>query len=162
MAKHCVVIRELPSQNAVDHRFGVYGSDIDNGSVVALSELKDRDLWIAAAATDSANLWLVTGVELMYDETKSIYDYTNVSGVPFRCERVLAGGIYAISTEGLTIATPATDLVKGASVIFNSGETKLTVAATASGTVIGEVIEVEAKGGQTFAAIQFYKEAKTV
>ena len=40
--KHCVVIREMPSQNAVDYRFGVFGADIDNGHVVGGSVLRFR------------------------------------------------------------------------------------------------------------------------
>lgn len=161
--KHCVVIREMPSQNAVDYRFGVYGTDIDNGHVVGLKEMKDHDLWIAEASTDAANLWLVTGVELMYEENprKHLYDYTNESGKPFRCERVLAGGTYAISAEGLTVANASTDLVAGAAVMFVSGSDKLTVAKTADGTVIGKVIEVYTKSGMTFAAIEFFKAAVT-
>ena len=165
MAKNCVVIRDLPSQNAVDYRFGVMEeAAIQNGHVVALDTLKEHDLWTAEAATDAANLWLVTGVELMYQESprKHLWDYTNEKGEAFRCERVLAGGTYSISTEGLTIATEETDLVDGAAVIFESGETKLTVAATASGTVVGKVIEVYTKAGMKFAAIEFYKAAVTV
>lgn len=155
--KHCVVIREMPSQNAVDYRFGVFGADIDNGHVVGLKELKDHDLWVAEAPTKADNLWLVTGVELMYEEypRKYLYDYFNESGKPFRCERVLAGGTFAISSEGLNVADAATDLVVGASVMFVEGSDMLTVAATASGTVVGKVIEVYKKAGQTFAAIEF-------
>lgn len=158
--KHCVVIRELPSQNAVDYRFGVYGADIDNGHVVGLKELKERDLWVAEAPTAAENLWLITGVELMHDEHKHLSDYTNETGVAFRCERVLAGGIYAISTEGLNVTAPETNLVKGASVAFASGSDKLTVAKSATGTVVGEVIEVYTKAGQTFAAIKFANAVK--
>lgn len=159
MAK-CVVIRELPSQNAVDYRHAVKSADIENGHVVSLGEMIDHDLWTAVAPDAVENLWLVTGVELMYDERKNITDYVNESGKPFRVERVLAGGIFAISTEGLTIANPETDLVKGASVIYTAGAEKLTVAAAASGTVVGEVIDVYSKGGLKFAAIAFAKAVK--
>ena len=159
MAKNCVVIRDLPSQNAVDYRFGVMESDIQNGHVVALDTLKEHDLWTAKASTNAANLWLVTGVELMYEETprKHLWDYINEAGKAFRCERVLAGGIYSISTEGLTIAAESTDLVAGAAVIFKSGDTKLTVAKSATGNVVGKVIEVYTKAGMKFAAIEFGK-----
>lgn len=164
--KHCIVIRDLPSQNAVDYRFGKLATDIDNGHVVSLTKAIDHDLWEANAAPQKAgdNLWLVTGVELMYEETprKHLWDFYNEANVGFRCERVLAGGIYSISKEGLTIADEDTDLVAGASVMFNAGKNKLTVAATASGTVIGEVVEVFTKSGTKFAAIQFAKHAETV
>lgn len=159
MAK-CVVIREMPSQNAVDYRHAIMSADIENGHVVSLEKLVDHDLWKAVAPTAVENLWLVTGVELMYDERKNITNYVNVTGIPFRCERVLAGGTYAISVEGLTVAAPETDLVAGAAVIYTEGEDKLTVAAAATGTVIGKVVEVYTKAGLKFAAIEFAKAAQ--
>ena len=159
MAK-CVVIREMPSQNAVDFRHAIMSADIENGHVVSLDKMVDHDLWQAIAPAAVENLWLVTGVELMYDERKSIADYINETGLPFRVERVLAGGTYAISTEGLTIAAPETDLVAGASVIYTAGADKLTVAKTASGTVVGKVVDVYAKAGLKFAAIEFAKAAQ--
>lgn len=162
MAK-CVVIREMPSQNAVDFRHAVMSADIENGHVVSLEKLVDHDLWKAIAPTDVANLWLVTGVELMYEENprKHLSDYVNKSGLPFRCERVMAGGIFAISTEGLTIAAPETDLVIGANVKYVKGADKLTVAAAAGGTIVGKVIDIYTKAGQKFAAIEFAKAAVT-
>ena len=136
-------------------------SDIENGHVVGLKNLKEneRDLWIAEAPTAAANLWLVTGVELMYQEVKSAADYINETGHPFRVERVLAGGIYAISTEGLTIAKEDTDLKVGSVVTFASGAHKLTVAASASSNVVGKVIDIYTKAGQKFVAIEFAKAA---
>ena len=164
--KHCIVIRDLPSQDAVNYRFGKLTTKIDNGHVIALTEMIDHDLWAADAAPQKAddNLWLVTGVELMYEEypRKHLWDYYNEANKAFRCERVLAGGIYSISKEGLVIADEATDLVKGAAVMFNAGSNALTVAATAAGTVIGKVIDVYTKSGVKFAAIQFEKHAATV
>lgn len=163
--KHCVVIRDLPSQNAVDYRFCKLAADIDNGHVVSLTKMIDHDLWEGNAAPAKAdeNLWLVTGVELMYEETprKHLWDFYNEAGRGFRCERVLAGGVYSISKEGLTIADEEIDLVAGASVMFTAGENKLTVAAAASGTVIGKVIDVYTKAGVKFAAIEFAKNAVT-
>ena len=160
MAK-CVVIREMPSQNAVDFRHAIMSADIENGHVVSLDKLVDHDLWQAVAPAAVENLWLVTGVELMYEEypRKHLYDYYNESGVPFRVERVLAGGTYAISTEGLTIAAPETDLVAGAAVVYTEGEDKLTVVASATDNVVGKVIEVYTKAGMKFAAIEFAQEA---
>lgn len=158
---NCVVIREMPSQNAVDYRHAIMSADIENGHVVSLDKLVDHDLWQAVAPAKVENLWLVTGVELMYDERKALTDYINKTGLPFRCERVLAGGTFAISAEGLTVAAPETDLVKGAAVMYTEGEDKLIVAATASGTVVGKVVDVYVKAGLKFVAIEFAKAAVT-
>lgn len=157
--KYCVVIREMPSQDPVNYRFGVATEDLQNGSVVTLGELIDgeRELYAAsvpAAGTDE--LWLVTGVELMYKEDKHISEYINEAGHNFRVERLAAGGIYALSVEGLNVANPETDLVKGASVTAGA-EAMLTVAATPAegAAVVGKVIDVFNRAGMKFASIQF-------
>lgn len=160
MAKHAIVIRELVSQNPIDYRFAVSTAAIDNGRVVNLSGLKDHDLYnIAATPTDEKNLWIVTGVELMYDETprKFLWDYENAANQPFRCERVQKGLILGISEDGLTAATASTDFVVGASVVFTSGTDKLTVKATGANgdIVIGKVIDVYTRSGVKIAAIEF-------
>lgn len=165
MAKNCVVIRDLPSQNAVDYRFGVMEEPIQNGHVVALNNLKERDLWIAEPGDDAVdNLWLVTGVELMYEENprKHLWDFVNKAGEAFRCERLMAGGIYSISTEGLSISDEETNLVAGASVCYAPGETKLSVTKLTAGWFVGKVIDVYTKAGMKFAAIQFFKTAEYV
>lgn len=166
MAKHAIVIRELVSQNPIDYRFAVSTAAINNGRVVNLNGLKDHDLYnIAATPTDEKNLWIVTGVELMYEEVprKYLWDYENAANQPFRCERVQKGLILGISEDGLTAATASTDFVVGASVVFTSGTDKLTVKATGENgdIVIGKVIEVHTHAGVKIASIEF-SEPETV
>lgn len=155
---HGVIIREIPSQDAVNYRFAQHTAALDNGQVVALKELvsNEREIWKVETPAAGDELWVVTGVELMYDEKKQIGDYTNEAGQPFRCERAVDMTI-AISKDALAFGTgESTDMVVGASVI-GTAATKLTLkAAAATGDkVYGKVIDVYTRGGIKFAAIQF-------
>lgn len=164
MANHGVIIRELPSHDPVNYRSAVCANDLDNGYVVSLTALKEgeRELWLAddtPAAGDE--LWLVTGVEHLYEETKHLVDYYNEAGKAFRVERC-RDMICAISKEALTIGTEATDMVAGAVVVAGTTK-KLTLKASAANgdVVIGRVAEVFTRGGIKFASIEFAHEPKT-
>ena len=153
---HGVVIRELPSQDAVNYRFAKHTADLDNGQVVALSALADdeHDIWAVETPTAGGEVWVVTGVELQYDEKKQISDYVNEAGKPFRCERA-KDMIIAISEDALSFATnEATDMVVG-SKVTTTAATKLTLSKSATSNVCGTVIDVYTRGGIKFAAIQF-------
>ena len=160
-----VVIRELPSQNEVDYRFiRVAGSAINNGmAVIPGNTLVEgyRDVYTISASPSSADdFWIATGVEAMYETGKHLDDYINEAGTVFRIERLVPGAIYAISSDGLNISTPATDMVPGAYVAATYvGTFKMVVAATAPETLytIGRVIDVYTKGGKTFVSIMFQK-----
>lgn len=155
---NCVVIREITSQNPVDYRFALMNQDIQNGCVVKLGDLVEghRDVYAAATPAATDELWLAVGVELMYEERKAITDYINKANIPFRVERVKAGGTYAISVDGLTASAE----IAAGNVVVATAANKLTVkASSASGdTVVGKVIEVYTRAGIKFAAIQFVKD----
>lgn len=155
---HGVIIRELPSQDAVNYRFAKHTADLDNGQVISLDGLADgeHDVWKVADASSGKEIWIVTGVELQYDEKKQISDYVNEAGKPFRCERA-EGMIVAISKEVLSFVTnEATDMVAGAWVGATAGNRLLLDAGeTTLSDVYGQVIDVYTRGGIKFAAIEF-------
>lgn len=152
---HGVIIRETPSQDAVNYRFAKHTAALDNGQVVMLSALADgeHDIWKVESPT-TTDVWVVTGVELMYDEKKQITEYENEAGKPFRCERA-KDTVIAISKEALTFASnEATDMIVGSSVVVGTG-LNLILSATKVGNTIGTVIDVFTRGGIKFAAIRF-------
>lgn len=152
----------IPTQNPEDIKFGINANDIQNGSVVVLGGLKTgyKDVYEAVApTTGEEELWLVSGVEMMYEEVphKSIRDYINVGGRPFRVYRLACLGA-DISKENLTIGTEATDMVAGAYVVA-SGAMKLALKATltANDIVVGTVKDVFTRAGIKFAFIEFLR-----
>lgn len=154
-----VVIRELPSQNEVDLRFVVNTSAaVNNGVLVTPTDALVtgyRDVY-GLTTLASANLWIATGVEALYETGKHLDDYTNAAGAPFRIERLVKGAIFAISSDGISVTTPATNQVVGANAIMGSNGVITLKATAASGDVIvGKVIDIFSKGGKTFISIMF-------
>lgn len=154
-----VVIRELPSQNEVDIRFVINSSAaVNNGVLVTptdtlVSGYRDVYTLTTLASTD---LWIATGVEAMYETGKHLDDYRNEQGKPFRVERLVKGAIFAISSDGISVTTPSTNQVVGASAIMGSNGVITLKATAASGdVVVGKVIDIFAKGGKTFISIMF-------
>ena len=150
-----VVIREIVSHNEADYRFGYKASAaVNNGVLVALDAplAGHRDVWTVKASITVATdeLWIVTGVELMYEAGKTLGDYTNAAAKPFRIERIKAGGTYAVSVDG--IADSASIAVGDGITAATTG--KLGVAGE-NATVLGTVVDVYTRGGIKFAAIRF-------
>lgn len=154
-----VVIRELPSQNEVDLRFVLNASSaVNNGVLVTPTDALVsgyRDVY-SLTTLASTNLWIATGVEALYETGKHLDDYTNAAGAPFRIERLVKGAIFAISSDGISVTTPATNQVVGAHAIMGANGVITLKATAASGDVIvGEVIDIFSKGGKTFISIMF-------
>lgn len=152
-----IVIREQPSNNPVDYRFGIDASNnLNNGILVKLANKETtRDVYAASTTftPGTDELWLVTGVELVYEAGKTIGDYINEKGKPFRVERVKAGGIYAISVDGLT---GGADVAAGqVAIAVTGGKMKVAASAGQGETAIGSVVAVFTRGGIKFASIRF-------
>lgn len=153
-----VVIRELPSQNEVDIRFVVNTSAaVNNGTLLTPTETLAtgyRDVYTVTSLSKD-DLWIATGVEAVYETGKHIDDYQNAQSKPFRAERCVKGAIFAISSDGLSVASPATNLVKGASAIMGTGTITLKATPVTDDVVVGKVVDIFVKGGKTFVAIMF-------
>ena len=158
MANNCVVIREIVSHNPTDYRFAIADTELQNGMVVTLGGLKDgyRDVYEASApAAGTDELWIVTGVELVYDQKIKNYlpEYKNQAGKIVRVERVAAGITMALSVDGLN---GAEGVMKAGSVVTADATNKLTVATSpGSNTQVGKVIDVFTRGGLKFVSICF-------
>lgn len=151
-----IVIREQPSNNPVDYRFATLEAAANNGILVKLADKEStRDVYAATTTFTPASdeLWLVTGVELQYEAGKTIGDYQNPANKPFRVERVKAGGIYAISADGLTNGTTCT--TGQLALAVTGGKIKVAASAGTGESAIGTVVDKFTRGGITFVSIRF-------
>lgn len=156
-----VVIRELPSQNQPEYCFVLdANNNINNGICVTPStSLIEgcRDVY-GVDVLDVNNLWITTGVENIYKRGEHITDYTNIAGNAFRCERIIDGSVYVISSDGLSVDTIESDIAVGAYAICDAYGA-IQISSSATGNVIGNVISVFTKGGKKFVVIAFHKTA---
>lgn len=158
-----IVIRELPSNDPVNYRFAKMATTVCNGVLVTIPNREaTRDVYVATLADKdtggiaSAELWMVTGVELSYEAGKMTGDYINSANKPFRIERIAAGGIYAVSLDGLGIALGQTVALGDAVCVGDNGVMNVVAAASVSDErVVGWVVNLFERGGINFAAIRF-------
>ena len=151
-----IVIREQPSNNPTDYRFATLSSAANNGILVKLAAKETtRDVYAASTTytPGTDELWLATGVELVYEEGKNIGDYQNPANKPFRVERVKAGGIYAISADGLTNGSDAA--AEQLCLAVTGGKMKIASSAGSGESAVGTVISTFTRGGIKFVSIRF-------
>jgi hypothetical protein len=131
---------------------------INNGSVLKLTGIAnpdtDREVWVGVdtAADDTlASIVLIATPELIYDKKyKNLDGYVNVPGSILRGYRLVSGDIFSVTADGFTVdGTPA----KGFEVGLQAGN-KFTASATAAGTKIGEIIQIEQIGSSTYYVVQ--------
>lgn len=128
---------------------------IDNGNVVKIDALEEgsREVYkcVTPAATDKINdIVLIASPELMYDEHKhNLDDFQNAAGAIARGYRLHAGDIFSVTKEALT-GTPAIGKT-----VELAASTKLNVAsASATGTAVGTIIDINVVGRYTYYVIQ--------
>jgi len=128
-------------------------AQVENGTIVKLSELEGREVWKAEAAEagdDLSECAIVATPELMYDERKrNLDEFINEAGKPARGYRPRSRNIFSITKEGFVGGTPP---AKGAEVGIGA-DGKL----DAAGTGFGTCIEIEATKRYTYYAIQIAK-----
>lgn len=127
--------------------------EIQNGAVVKLEALIDREVYKAvapAANTPINEVVLVASPEVMYDERKrNLEDFINEAGDVARGYMFHTGDVFSVTAEALTAAPAigwAVELAEG---------TKMAAVETATegATQIGKVIAVEVVSGKTFYVI---------
>lgn len=128
---------------------------IDNGNVVKITALEEgsREVYkgvTPAASDDIKDIVLVASPEVMYDEHKhNLDEFQNAAGDIARGYRLHTNDIFSVTQEALTGDDPAV----GKTVELAAG-TKLNVTDSASGTVVGTIIDVNAVGRYTYYVIQ--------
>ena len=130
-------------------------AEVENGVIVKLEGYEDgeREVMKAVAATAGADLnecAIVAGVEVMYDERKKNLDeYINEAGKAIRGYIPRSRNVFSVTKDGFVNGTVPT---KGATVgIGNGGKID------ASGTGLGECVDVEVAGRYTYYAIKIAK-----
>ena len=128
---------------------------IDNGNVVKLGALEEgsRELYkgVTPTAEDAIkDIVLIASPEVMYDERKhNLDEFQNAKGAIARGYHLHTNDIFSVTKEALTGDTPAVGKV----VELTAG-TKLKVAASATGTKVGTIIDVNVAGRYTYYVIQ--------
>ena len=87
-------------------------TDIENASVVKLTGLVSGkvDTYTSAAIAANTDLvYLVDGVEVVYDEStiKGLEDFTNEKNKPYRARKPQVGDIFSISAANVTALSTA-------------------------------------------------------
>lgn len=137
-------------------------TEIDNGNVVKLGDLKEgeREIYIAStpAATDAlADIVLVASPEVMYDERlKDLADYYNEAGKNVRGYRLHSGDIFSLTAEALEGTTGESGTLAVGSVVELQAKTMLKAVAsgTSGSTAIGKIIAIDVVGPYTYYVIQ--------
>lgn len=124
---------------------------IENGSVVVVGGIEEgsRDVRVATAPTgdeDLGVLALIASSELMYEEGKSLEEFTNPKGATCLAYILCTADEFSITKEGFT-GIPA----KGKGVKPAAGAKWEVVASAEEG--IGEIIAEEYEGGYTYYVI---------
>lgn len=164
MNKHAVIRTDLMSgtnDGSLLRSFKYFDAEgnpaeIDNGHVVKLEALMDgeREIWKAvdpAEDTPLADICLVAGVEVMYDERKrNLDEYVNEAGKAVRGYMSHTNQFHGVTIEALDCeGEPAV----GNFVVLQAG-TKLKVVASESGTVYGKIVAIEPAGRYTYYVIK--------
>ena len=128
---------------------------IDNGNVVVIGdydkgEREVRKVTVPTGTEKISEIGLVTTPELIYDESThhGFEDFVNEAGKEVIVLRFHANDIFSVTAEAFD-GEPAKDKY---AVVGNT--TKIKVADSATGTVIGKIVEVEKVGPDTYFAIQ--------
>lgn len=128
---------------------------IDNGNLVAIgtydtNEREVRKVTAPTASADISTLGLVVTPELIYDESTyhGLEEFYNEKDVEVTVMRFHANDFFSVTAEAIN-GTPTVGqyLVAG-------DTTKFEVSADATGTVIGQVAEIETVGADTYYGVQ--------
>ena len=128
---------------------------IDNGNVVKLGALEEgsREVYkgVTPASTDAIkDIVLIASPEVMYDEHKrNLDEFQNAEGAIARGYHLHANDIFSVTKEALTGDEPAVGKV-----VELANGTKLNVADSATGTLVGNIIDVNVAGRYTYFVIQ--------
>lgn len=128
---------------------------IDNGNVVKIGALEEgsREVYkgVTPAADDAIkDIVLIASPEVMYDERKrNLDEFQNAAGTIARGYHLHTNDIFSVTKEALTGAEPAV----GNTVELAAG-TKLNVTTSATGTVVGTIIDINVVGRYTYYVIQ--------
>lgn len=140
---------------SVRYQPGDVNTAIDNGNVVKITTLEDgsREVYkgVTPAADDAIkDIVLIASPEVMYDEhNRNLDKFQNAAGDIARGYHLHTNDIFSVTKEALTGADP----VVGNVVELTAG-TKLNVTASATGTVVGTIIDVNVVGRYTYYVIQ--------
>lgn len=128
---------------------------IDNGNVVKIGALEEgsREVYkgVTPAADDAIkDIVLIASPEVMYDERKrNLDEFQNAEGAIARGYHLHTNDIFSVTKEALTGDEPAVGRV-----VELAAGTKLNVTASATGTVVGTIIDINVVGRYTYYVIQ--------
>lgn len=128
---------------------------IDNGNVVKIGALEEgsREVYkgVTPAADDAIkDIVLIASPEVMYDERKrNLDEFQNSEGAIARGYHLHTNDIFSVTKEALTGDEPAVGKV-----VELAAGTKLNVAASATGTLVGTIIDINVVGRYTYYVIQ--------
>ena len=128
---------------------------IDNGNVVKIGALEEgsREVYkgVTPAAEDAIkDIVLIASPEVMYDERKrNLDEFQNAEGAIARGYHLHTNDIFSVTKEALTGDEPAVGKV-----VELAASTKLNVAASATGTLVGTIIDINGVGRYTYYVIQ--------
>jgi len=128
---------------------------IDNGNVVKIGALEEgsREVYkgVTPAADDAIkDIVLIASPEVMYDERKrNLDEFQNAEGAIARGYHLHTNDIFSVTKEALTGDEPAVGKV-----VELAAGTKLNVAASATGTLVGTIIDINVVGRYTYYVIQ--------
>lgn len=120
--------------------------EIENGMIVVLGDKEDREVFKATAPTANStrgDLYLIAGVELFYDESKTHYltEWVNEAGRAVRAYHLIPGQTYSVTKEALDGAPAVGQYVEAA-----AGQIKAKVAAARGALTIGKIVAKEVAG----------------
>ena len=128
---------------------------IDNGNIVKIGALEEgsREVYkgVTPAAEDAIkDIVLIASPEVMYDERKrNLDEFQNAEGAIARGYHLHTNDIFSVTKEALTGDEPAVGKV-----VELAAGTKLNVAASATGTLVGTIIDINVVGRYTYYVIQ--------
>ena len=128
---------------------------IDNGNVVKIGALEEGSREVYKGVTPAANdaikdIVLIASPEVMYDERKrNLDEFQNAEGAIARGYHLHTNDIFSVTKEALTGDEPAIGKV-----VELAAGTKLNVAASATGTLVGTIIDINVVGRYTYIVIQ--------
>lgn len=128
---------------------------IDNGNVVKIGALEEgsREVYkgVTPAADDAIkDIVLIASPEVMYDERKrNLDEFRNAECAIARGYHLHTNDIFSVTKEALTGDDPAVGKV-----VELAAGTKLNVADSATGTLVGTIIDINVVGRYTYYVIQ--------